>query len=131
MVLPRFIEAARAGKPLRVFGDGSQTRCFCYVADAVEALVRLQNCAAARGEIFNVGGTEEISILELARMVIQTLRSESAIELVPYEKAYGPDFEDMQRRRPDIGKLRQRTGSATTPLAKIIEVTAQYALSGR
>src|SRR5207244_6870214 len=82
MVLPRFIAAAKAGEPLRVFGDGQQTRCFCYVADAVEALVRLQNSPRACGEIFNVGGTEEISILGLAELVIETLGSKSAIELV-------------------------------------------------
>src|SRR5437899_1273144 len=69
MVLPRFIAAARAGQPLRVYGDGLQTRCFCLVHDTVEALVRLQNCDAARGEVFNVGSTEEITILELARRV--------------------------------------------------------------
>src|SRR5205823_10890455 len=66
MVLPRFIEAAKAGQPLQVYGDGSQTRCFCYVRDTVEALVRLQGCAAARGQVFNVGSTEEISVRDLA-----------------------------------------------------------------
>src|SRR5262245_4647346 len=83
MVLPRFIAAAKAGAPLRVFGDGRQTRCFCDVRDTVEALMRLQNTPAARGEIFNVGGTEEISIHELAKLVIETLGSKSAIEFVP------------------------------------------------
>ena len=73
MVLPRFIAAAKAGEPLRVFGDGAQSRCFCLVHDVVEALVRLQKCEAARGEIFNIGGTEEISILELAKLVVATL----------------------------------------------------------
>ena len=71
MVLPRFIGAARSGQPLKVYGDGQQTRCFCYVRDTVEALVRLQRCAAARGQVFNVGGTEEISIVDLARRVIE------------------------------------------------------------
>lgn len=124
MVLPRFIEAAKAGKALRVFGDGSQTRCFCYVADAVEALVRLQNCATARGEILNVGGTEEISILNLARLVIQTLNSRSAVELIPYEKVYGPEFEDMRRRKPDISKLMEFVGfEAATELREIISRT--------
>src|SRR5258708_2002467 len=73
MVLPRFIAAAKRGEPLQVYGDGLQTRCFCYVTDTVEALVRLQNCEKARGGIFNVGGTEEISILDLARLVVETL----------------------------------------------------------
>src|SRR5262249_8002928 len=77
MVLPRFIAAATAGRPVHVFGDGEQTRCFCYVEDTVEALVRLQNCPAAQGEVFNIGGTEEVSIATLARLVIEILRSES------------------------------------------------------
>ncbi len=85
MVLPRFIEAARSGQPLRVYGDGQQTRCFCHVRDTVEALVRLQGCAAARGQIFNVGSTEEVSILDLARKVIELLGSKSAIELHPLQ----------------------------------------------
>ena len=125
MVLPRFIAAAKSGKPLKVFGDGKQSRCFCLVNDVVEALVRLQKrgCdalvaesvgdasspAAARatrasrphsgdeasplrvfGEIFNIGGTEEVSILELARLVVKTLGSKSKIELIPYDQAYPP-----------------------------------------
>jgi UDP-glucose 4-epimerase len=122
MVLPRFIAAAKSGRPLRVFGDGRQTRCFCYVDDAVEALVRLQGCTGARGQIFNVGATEEISILDLARLVIATLQSKSSIELVPYEQAYGPDFEDMLRRKPDVRKLQATIHYApSTPLRKTIE----------
>ena len=110
MVLPRFIEAAKAGKPLRVFGDGLQRRCFCYVGDAVEALVRLQNCPAARGEIFNVGGREEISILALAEMVISVVGSKSPIERIPYEKVYGAGFEDMQRRKPHASVSQANNG---------------------
>lgn len=125
MVLPRFIASARAGQPLRVFGDGSQTRCFCHVNDTVEALLRLQNCPAARGQVFNVGGTEEITILDLARLVIETLRSSSAIELVPYADAYPPGFEDMRRRRPIVDKLFQTVQfRPSTPLRRIIELTA-------
>src|ERR1700754_1185984 len=73
MVLPRFIAAAKNGEPVKVHGDGLQTRCFCYVLDTVEALVRLQNCPAARGQVFNVGGTDEVSILDLARQVVEIL----------------------------------------------------------
>ena len=105
MVLPRFVADAKAGRPLRVFGDGLQTRCFCAVTDTVEALVRLQKSPKARGQAINVGSTEEIRILDLARLVIQTLRSSSPIELVPYEKAYAGGYEDMLRRRPDLTKL--------------------------
>ena len=126
MVLPRFIAAARAGRPLRVFGDGEQTRCFCYVLDTIEALVRLQNCEAARGEVFNVGGTEEISIGGLARLVIEILGSNSRLDFIPYGKAYAPGFDDMRRRKPVVDKLAARTGFRPgTPLRQIIELTAQ------
>ena len=125
MVLPRFVAAAKAGQPLKVFGDGAQTRCFCYVGDTVEALVRLQNCRGARSQVFNVGSTEEISIRELAELVIKTLNSSSGIEFVPYDDAYSPGFEDMQRRRPIIEKLIRKTDFfPRTPLRKIIELTA-------
>jgi UDP-glucose 4-epimerase len=105
MVLPRFIAAARRGEPLRVYGDGLQTRCFCFVQDTVEALVRLQNCPTARGEVFNVGGTEEVTILELAKRVVEVLESNSSIEFVLYDDAYTPGFEDMRRRKPKVEKL--------------------------
>jgi UDP-glucose 4-epimerase len=122
MVLPRFIKAAKAGQALRVYGDGTQTRCFCAVADTVEALVRLRNCPAARGEVFNVGSTEEVSIGRLAEMVIGILKSPSAIEFVPYSKACPPGFEDMLRRKPIVAKLAQYVGfQPATPLQKIIE----------
>ena len=126
MVLPRFIAAAKTGQPLRVYGDGIQTRCFCYVRDTVEALLRLQGCPNARGQVFNVGSTEEISIQGLAQRVVQTLGSKSATQLVPYAKAYPAGFEDMQRRRPALAKLEAATGfRATTPLQTMIELTAQ------
>ena len=126
MVLPRFIAAAKAGRPLQVFGDGEQTRCFCYVLDTIEALVRLQNCEAARGEVFNIGGTEEISIGALARLVIEILGSNSRLDFVPYGKAYAPGFDDMRRRKPVVDKLAARTGFRPgTPLRQIIELTAQ------
>lgn len=110
MVLPRFIEAARAGRPLRVFGDGQQTRCFCHVADTIEALVRLRACPAARGEVVNVGNDESVSIAGLAARVIAELGSRSAMELVPYETAYATGFEDMRNRRPSVAKLLRATG---------------------
>ncbi len=125
MVLPRFIAAARLGQPLTVFGDGRQTRCFCYVADTIEALVRLQNCPAARGEIFNVGGTEEVSIATLARLVIETLGSKSPIQFVPYAEAYAPGFDDMRRRKPVTDKLARLVNfRPATPLRRTIELTA-------
>ena len=81
MVLPRFIAAAKRGDPLRVYGDGKQTRCFCYVKDTVEALVRLQNCSASRGSVFNVGNPEEVSILDLAKLVLEITNSKSQIRI--------------------------------------------------
>jgi UDP-glucose 4-epimerase len=110
MVLPRFVEAAKTGQPLRVHGDGEQTRCFCHVADAVEALLRLRACEAARGEVVNVGNDVAITIRELAQRVIAELRSASVIETIPYEQAYAAGFEDMRHRRPDLAKLEQLTG---------------------
>jgi UDP-glucose 4-epimerase len=131
MVLPRFIASAKAGQPLRVYGDGLQTRCFCYVGDTVEALIRLSNCPAARGQVFNVGGTEEITIAELAQRVISVLASSSAIEFVPYNQAYEPGFEDMRRRKPVVEKLDGMTGFRPSfPLRRIIELTASVAAPG-
>jgi UDP-glucose 4-epimerase len=126
MVLPRFIAAAKKNAPLKVFGDGKQTRCFCLVNDVVEALVRLQDCRRARGEIFNIGGTEEVSMLELAQLVVKTLRSKSKIELIPYDRAYAPGFDDMRRRKPLVEKLERFVKfKPQTPLREIIRLTAE------
>jgi UDP-glucose 4-epimerase len=128
MVLPRFIAAAKGGEPLRVFGDGEQTRCFCDVQDAIEALVRLMACPEARGHVFNVGGTEEITIAALARLVIHTLGSSSSIERVPYNEAYEPGFEDMRRRKPCMAKLARFIAFCpATPLKEIIRKTSNQA----
>jgi UDP-glucose 4-epimerase len=129
MVLPRFINSARRGEPLRVYGDGLQSRCFCFVRDTVEALVRLQNCPAARGEVFNIGSTEEINILELAKLVVATLGSKSPIELIPYDQAYAPGFEDMRRRKPSVEKLAAAVGfRPATTLRDTIRQTAEALL---
>lgn len=125
MVLPRFIEAARKGMPLRVHGDGRQTRCFCYVADTVEALVRLQNAPVAHGEVVNIGSSEEVSIGDLAARVIELLGSQSRVEFIPYEKAYATGFEDMLRRKPVVDKLQRLTGfKPATSLTEIIQRTS-------
>lgn len=127
MVLPRFIEAALKDEPLRVFGAGTQSRCFCSVTDTVEALMRLRTSPAAVGGIFNIGSDSEITIHELAKRIIAQLGSKSAIEFVPYSEAYAPGFEDMQRRVPVIEKLRETTGFAPgVPLERIIAETADY-----
>lgn len=125
MVLPRFIAAARAGSPLRVYGDGQQSRCFCYVGDTVEALCRLAGSTQASGQVFNIGSTEEITIFDLARLVIDCLGSKSSIEFVPYGEAYAPGFEDMRRRKPMIEKLQRMIGyRPETALREIIRLTA-------
>lgn len=126
MVLPRFITSARKQEPIKVFGDGQQTRCFCYVLDTVEALVRLMRTPAARSQIFNIGSTEEVTIRELAQQVIATLGSKSTIELLPYEKAYAPGFDDMRRRKPAVEKLERAIGfRPQTSLREIIQRTAE------
>ncbi|MCD6049252.1 MAG: NAD-dependent epimerase/dehydratase [Verrucomicrobia bacterium] len=126
MVLPRFIAAAKAGRPIEVYGNGEQTRCFCFVGDTVEALLRLSQTPAAIGEVVNIGNTEEISIHELARRTIQLLGSPSEIVLKPYNEVYPTGFEDMLRRKPSIQKLENLTGfRPTTPLSKIIQATAE------
>ena len=125
MVLPRFIQASKTNKPIRVFGDGQQSRCFCHVNDTIEALIRLAKCPSAPGNVFNIGSTEEISILELANRIIAITDSKSEIEIVPYEIAYDTGFEDMQRRKPMINKLERFTGfRPSISLDEIIRSTA-------
>jgi UDP-glucose 4-epimerase len=126
MVLPRFIAAAKANQPVKVFGDGKQTRCFCLVHDVVESLVRLQKSPKTRGEIFNIGSTEEVSVLELAKLVVKTLGSKSKIELIPYDQAYAPGFDDMRRRKPRVEKLERFVKyKPRTTLQEIIRLTAE------
>jgi UDP-glucose 4-epimerase len=110
MVLPRFADQAIRGEPLTVYGDGGQTRCFCYVGDAVTALIGLAACPAAAGRAVNVGRPEEVSIVDLARLVIARSGSGSAIRMVPYDQAYSSGFEDTRRRVPDITLARTLLG---------------------
>jgi UDP-glucose 4-epimerase len=114
MVVPRFVQQALRGDPVTVYGDGNQSRCFCNVADVVRALMLLMAHADAVGEVFNIGNTEEVSILELAQHVVQLVVPEAdpedRIVFIPYDEAYEPGFEDMQRRVPDISKLQRFTG---------------------
>jgi len=122
MVLPKFVRTALANEPIRVFGDGRQTRNFTYVGDCIEALIRLISAPSATGNIFNIGGTEEISILELAQRVKAAARSSSQIVRIPYQEAYPEGgFEDMQRRVPCICKIQNLTGwSPSTSLEEVI-----------
>jgi UDP-glucose 4-epimerase len=110
MVIPRFVEQALAGKPLTVYGDGRQTRCFCNVKDTVRAVVTLAGEAQAVGQIYNVGSGEEITITDLARRVIARAGSASTIETIPYEQAYEAGFEDMLRRVPSTEKIKAAIG---------------------
>ncbi len=110
MVLPRFVNQALRNEPIQVYGDGTQTRTFTYVKDVVRALMALMESDRTLGEVFNIGGTEEVSILELAQRIIQATASRSEIKLVPYNEAFEKDFEDMQRRVPGIEKIRQAVG---------------------
>jgi UDP-glucose 4-epimerase len=110
MVLPRFVQQALAGKPLQVYGDGLQSRCFCHVADTVRALLGLSGVSLTDARVFNIGSTREVTIGELARMVIERVGSTSAIDHVPYEKAYEEGFEDMRRRYPDTRAIEALIG---------------------
>ena len=105
MVIPTFVKQALAGRPITVYGDGAQTRCFTYVGDVVRALVALMDHPDAVGEVFNVGSTQEISIKALAERVAELTGTRSPIVYVPYDQAYEEGFEDMQRRVPDISKI--------------------------
>ena len=110
MVVPRFVSSALKNETLSVYGSGDQVRCFCHVTDAVKALLLVMDSDKAVGEVFNVGNNSQISIMELAKKVIEVTRSQSNIEKIAYEKAYPEGFEDMQRRVPDISKIKQVLG---------------------
>jgi len=112
MVVPRFVSAALKNEPLSVYGSGDQIRCFCHVTDAVRGLLLVMDSDKAIGEVFNVGNNQQISIMELAKKVIEITGSKSNIEKIAYENAYPQGFEDMQRRVPDISKIKQVLGWA-------------------
>ncbi len=120
MVIPRFVSQALLEKPLTVFGDGEQSRCFCHVTDVINAIYKLTNLPEAEGEIFNIGSTEEISIKELAELIKNMTNSKSEIKFIPYDEAYEKHFEDMRRRVPDTTKVNKLIGFA--PERKIKEI---------
>lgn len=129
MVVPSFVRAALTGEPLQVHGDGTQSRCFTHVRDAVRALSTLLQTPQARGEIVNVGGREEVSIRALAERIVALTESRSRVQCVPYEQAFGAHlgFEDMQRRVPDTSKLRRIVGFAPeTSLDDILRDVISY-----
>lgn len=110
MVLPRFVSAALKGAPLHVYGDGTQSRCFCDVRDVVPALAKLMEAPRATGLVVNLGSDVPITIRQLAERVVKTLRSDSQIQPIPYDRAYGPGFEDLHRRQPDLTRARDLIG---------------------
>jgi UDP-glucose 4-epimerase len=127
MVIPTFVKQALAGRPITVYGDGKQTRCFGYVGDVVGALIGLMDNEDAVGQVFNIGSNEEVSILELARRIKEITRSDSEIVLVPYDEAYEEGFEDMPRRVPDITKVGKLVGfRPEMKLDGIIEKVVEY-----
>jgi nucleoside-diphosphate-sugar epimerase len=127
MVLPTFVQQALSGRPMTVYGDGTQCRCFCFIGDVVRALIRLVEERRAYGQVFNIGSQEEVSIRTLAERVRERLGSRSEVVLVPYDEAYDAGFEDMQRRVPDIRKIRAMIGfEPETPLSEIIDRVAEY-----
>ncbi|MEZ6318223.1 MAG: GDP-mannose 4,6-dehydratase [Phycisphaerales bacterium] len=131
MVVPRFVAAALAGEPLRVFGDGSQTRCFCDVRDVADALPRLLATPACTGRVFNLGSDRPISIGDLAELVIDTLASRSTIVKVPYTDAYPGGFEDLRHRRPDLSRIREAIGfDPRTPLEQTVRDVAAALRTG-
>jgi UDP-glucose 4-epimerase len=133
MVIPNFVKQALLGHPLTVFGDGTQSRCFTYISDVVDALIKLAEHPEAVGQVFNIGnGSEEVTILDLARRVKERTGSKSDIVLVPYDKAYEEGFEDMPRRRPDTGKLRALIGyEPRVHLDEILDHVVEYFRSDR
>jgi len=127
MVVPRFVRSALKNDPISIYGDGTQSRVFCHVDDAIEALLTLVATDKTINEVYNVGGTGEITIKELADQIIKETKSQSLIEYVSYEKAYAPGFEDMQRRVPDISKIKQELNWAPKKnLSQIITDVAAH-----
>lgn len=128
MVIPRFVRQAVTGEAITVYGDGKQSRCFCHVADVVQALLALlDRPESTAGQVYNIGSNRETTINELARLVIERTDSPSTIEYVPYSEAYAPGFEDMRRRVPDIRKIHSAIGWAPThSLEEILDSVIEY-----
>jgi len=130
MVLPRFISRALGGQPITVYGDGSHTRCFTSVHDVVWALRRLIGCTASRGQVFNIGSTSQISILELAKLVKQQLGSDSPIEFVPYSQVFDADFEETVDRLPDLARVHAMIGfEPRTQLVQTIDEIVRHGVA--
>jgi len=126
MVVPRFVRMAMDNEPIAIYGTGKQTRCFCYVGDVVEAIVRLMNTDDATGRVYNVGSSEEISIEVLADKIIQLTGSRSEKKYVPYETAYGRPIEDMMRRVPSVERIKEAVGwQSSTSLDQVLRIIVE------
>ena len=126
MVVPRLVQMALNDEPVLIYGTGKQTRCFCYVADVVEAVIRLMNCEHAAGRVYNIGSSEEISIEALADKIIEMTHSKSRKQYVPYEVAYGRAIEDMMRRVPSLERIKETVGwESKTSLEEILRVITE------
>ena len=127
MVVPRFVHAAMKNEPITIFGDGTQSRVFCHVADAVKAIAIIAATDSTIGDVYNVGGTGEVTIKQLAERVLELTQSDSLITYTPYSEAYPPGFEDIQRRVPDISKIKSAINWAPTKdLKQIISDIASH-----
>jgi UDP-glucose 4-epimerase len=132
MVIPTFVGQALAGRPITIFGDGEQSRCFAWVGDTVGALIALANHPGAVGEVYNVGNDQEVRIVDVARLAKELTGSDSEIVFVPYDQAYEEGFEDMQRRVPDLSKLRAAVGyEPTLALREILQDVVGHISSPR
>jgi UDP-glucose 4-epimerase len=126
MVVPRFVQWALKGEPVSIYGNGQQTRCFCYVGDVVDAVIGLMNCEQAAGNVYNIGSAEEIAIEGLADKIIEMTGSKSTKEFVPYEEAYGMPMEDMMRRVPSLERIKKTIGwEPKTSLTETLQVIIQ------
>ncbi len=127
MVVPRFVQSALKGDPITVHGNGKQSRCFTYVSDVVKATLALMDHPRAIGDVFNIGSEEEITIKDLAKKVKKMTKSSSPIIYIPYDKVYGKRFEDMERRKPDITKIRRLIRfSPSYNLDQILKLIIEY-----
>jgi len=122
MVVPRFVQRALGDEPVLIYGTGKQTRCFCYVADLIEAIINLMNCEKAAGRVYNIGTNQEIAMEDLADKIIEMTGSKSKKQFVPYEVAYGRPIEDMMRRVPSLERIKKTIGwESQTSLDEALE----------
>jgi UDP-glucose 4-epimerase len=129
MVVPRFVTQALAEQPISIYGDGKQSRCFAWVGDVTEALIKLAELPSAEGRIFNIGSNEEVTINELAQVVKDVTGSRSPVQYIPFQEAFGKDFEDMMRRVPDLSRIREAIGFRPTKSLRLIVAAVAESLA--